>query len=177
MHLHPGRRSIRLPGYDYRRAGWYFVTVCALRRDGLDPHPFGEVVGGRVRLTERGRIIEASWQALATRYTFAALDAFVVMPDHMHGLLGIQDTVPLEARRPLGRLVGAFKTVAVNRIAGAEDVVAPPVWQRGYHERIVRSDVAFANVRRYIVKNPARWSRAPTGNRAGRMRAAQFPKL
>ncbi|MEM9998736.1 MAG: transposase [Bacteroidota bacterium] len=160
MRLHPGRRSIRLPGYDYRRAGWYFVTVCALRRDGLDPHPFGKVVGKRVRLTERGRIVEDSWQALATRYPFVTLDAFIVMPDHMHGLLSIQDTVPLAERRPLGRLVGAFKTVSVNRIAQAEDVATSPVWQRNFYERIVRDEAAFLHVRRYIQENPARWARS-----------------
>ena len=80
------RRSIRLPGYDYTTPGAYFITLCAHRRACL----FGEVAGGRVRLNALGRAVLARWKALP-RHARVRLDAFVIMPNHVHGILILPD--------------------------------------------------------------------------------------
>lgn len=79
------RRSIRLPSYDYAAPGWYFVTICVQHRACL----FGEVAGETVRLSPAGRIVQAAWDDLPNHYPNLVLDAFVVMPNHVHGILGL----------------------------------------------------------------------------------------
>lgn len=79
------RRSLRLRGYDYSQAGAYFVTVCAQGRACL----FGEVIGDQMHLNEAGRIVMAEWDRLAVRFPTVELDAFVVMPNHIHGIVVI----------------------------------------------------------------------------------------
>ncbi|MBW2704487.1 MAG: transposase, partial [Deltaproteobacteria bacterium] len=82
------RRSIRLKGYDYGQAGAYFVTICAWDRACL----FGDVVEDRMRLNDAGRIAEACWLAIPEHFPLVELDAFVVMPNHVHGIIVIADT-------------------------------------------------------------------------------------
>jgi REP element-mobilizing transposase RayT len=79
------RRSIRLKGYDYSQAGAYFVTICTQDRACL----FGEVVDGEMRLNDVGRMVVAEWERLPERFPDVALDAFVVMPNHIHGIIVI----------------------------------------------------------------------------------------
>jgi REP element-mobilizing transposase RayT len=77
------RKSIRLPHYDYTQAGAYFVTICAHNRKCL----FGEIVDGQPRLNENGRIVAASWQVIPSHFENVKLDAHVVMPNHIHGII------------------------------------------------------------------------------------------
>lgn len=121
-----GRRSIRLKGYDYSRAGGYFVTICTQGR----AHLFGEVVRGVMRLNDAGRMIRSVWDAIPAFYPCVRTDEFVVMPDHVHGIVVIV-AGPAALR---GRL-----------------------WQRNYYECIIRSEAALGRIRRYIVANPAKW--------------------
>jgi REP element-mobilizing transposase RayT len=82
-----GRRSIRLPGYDYAQAGAYFVTVVTKDRACL----FGEIVNGQMRFNDGGRIIQSTWNELPKHYTGVECDAFVVMPNHVHGIIVLAD--------------------------------------------------------------------------------------
>ena len=84
---HHDRRSMRLAGYDYTRCGWYFVTICTKDRLRL----FGEIVEGRMHLNPWGRIADLEWHRTAEVRDYVRLDAFVVMPNHVHGILGIVD--------------------------------------------------------------------------------------
>ncbi|MDA8433183.1 MAG: hypothetical protein M0Z60_09510, partial [Nitrospiraceae bacterium] len=77
------RRSIRLKGYDYSEAGAYFVTICAKDRECL----FGDIVDGEIRLNERGHIAGDSWEWLSRQYGYVDIDEWVVMPNHLHGIL------------------------------------------------------------------------------------------
>ena len=88
QHRH-SRRSIRLRGYDYTQVGAYFVTLCTWQRECL----FGEVVEGVMRLSPTGRIIEVEWQRLGYHFPHIRLDAFVVMPNHLHGIIIVNDLV------------------------------------------------------------------------------------
>jgi REP element-mobilizing transposase RayT len=83
-----GRRSIRLRGHDYSHPGAYFVTVCAVRRGLL----FGWISGGRVVGNGNARIVRDCWLDLPNHYPHVSLDTFVVMPDHIHGIIILLDT-------------------------------------------------------------------------------------
>ncbi|MDP9311308.1 MAG: hypothetical protein M3R24_10545 [Chloroflexota bacterium] len=85
------RRSIRLRGYDYSQAGAYFVTLCVQSREWL----LGDVVDGRVVLSEAGAIVWRVWEELPRRFPMVELDAFVVMPNHVHGVIVI-DGMPAQ---------------------------------------------------------------------------------
>jgi len=163
------RRSIRLKGYDYTQAGAYFVTLVAQGRECL----FGDVAEGEMRLNEHGRVVAEAWEWLAEQYAYVELDEWVVMPNHLHGIIVITDnhdrgglgrggsrTAPADTaakRKPLGRLVAAKKTVSAKRINQMRNTPAAPVWQRNYYERIIRNERELDATRQYIFQNPLRW--------------------
>lgn len=167
------RRSIRLRGYDYSSAGAYFITVCAHERECL----FGEIVGGEMRLSEAGQVVRSVWNGLPSHYPNVELDAFVVMPNHFHGIMVLTDTLvvgaalapPQKNQDPdinqgaassaptLAAVVRAFKSmsaVVVNRLIERS---GRPAWQRNYYEHAVRNDDDLAAIRQYIEANPANW--------------------
>ena len=116
-------------------------------------------------LNRTGQLVAKAWEWLAVQYTYVLLDEYVVMPNHLHGLIAITDhgrggsrTAPTSGRKPLGRLIGAFKTVSSKRINLACNTLGQPVWQRNYYEHVVRNDDSLTRIRRYILDNPARWS-------------------
>ena len=172
------RRSIRLKGYDYTRAGVYFVTIVTQNRACL----FGHIVAGEVRLNAFGQVVAETWQWLATQYDYVELDEWVVMPNHLHGIIIITETgdggggsrtaptvigttvptvvapdAPTVKRKPLGRLIGAFKTVSTKRINEYRGTPGVVVWQRNYYEHIIRDERSLNRVREYIAANPLRW--------------------
>ena len=79
------RTSIRLAGYDYSQAGAYFITIVTFRREPL----FGEVTGGEMRVNALGRLVHECWAAIPAHFPNVTVDAFVVMPNHVHGILFI----------------------------------------------------------------------------------------
>ena len=81
MYVHD-RRSLRLDGYDYAQAGAYFVTICTHQREFL----FGDIIEGEMQLNGNGREVQALWNELPNRFAHLELDAFVVMPNHVHGI-------------------------------------------------------------------------------------------
>ncbi len=164
------RRSIRLASYDYGGPGSYFVTVCTNQRLCL----FGEVVGGEVNLSPYGGIVMNCWHDLVNHYARVELDAFVVMPNHIHGIIVLTDVdrrtgvgagfkPALTAARSrsygLPEIVRAFKTFSSRRINEARATSGESVWQRNYYERVIRDKAELDRARRYIVGNPANWSR------------------
>ena len=86
------RESIRLKGYDYSQPGGYFVTIVAQNRECL----FGEIAGGEVQLSRAGRIVQQAWMDLPNHYADVVLDEFVIMPNHVHGIIVLID-------QPVGR--------------------------------------------------------------------------
>lgn len=159
------RRSIRLKEFDYTQPGAYFVTVCTWRRENL----FGEVVEGEVRLNERGYIVRECWNEIPEHFLQVDLDAFVVMPNHIHGIIvikGNDDVVgathasPLHRKsgpRPksLGAMVGSFKSATARRIHGESGETG--IWQRNFYERVIRDEKEWDLMRRYIEYNPDNW--------------------
>ena len=175
------RRSIRLKGYDYSLAGAYFVTISTQDRVCV----FGDVMAGVMRLNEAGRMVSTEWGALPARFPGVDLDAFVVMPNHIHGiivfatrvsvgapLVGAQDiasnrTIDNRATTrvapTLGDVVGAFKSrVTVEYTRGVKTKGWPAfrrrLWQRNFYEHIIRNEASLNHIRQYILDNPARWA-------------------
>ena len=165
------RRSSRLQGYDYRKDGVYFVTVCAYRHAKL----FGTIDDGLMTPNIIGKMIVEEWHRTAELRPNVELDAFVVMPNHIHGIIVIsnsdgrafQRNAPTEPHvkpnrtlqaRSLGAIVGRFKGKVSKRaheLPNCRDLV---VWQRNYHDHIIRNEKSLQAIREYIATNPARWA-------------------
>ncbi len=157
------RRSIRLRGYDYRQVGAYFVTVvCADREPLLEDDRFRAIV-------------DDAWLWLGRQYPSVGLDEYVVMPNHIHGIIMIADVVSGSERRggsraapttsrqpkPLGQLVGASKTVSTKRVNETRGTPGLPVWQRNYYEHVIRDEHDLNRIRQYIEENPLCWEQDP----------------
>ena len=164
------RRSIRLSEYDYAQDGVYFVTICTQGRECL----LGKVNEGRVELTEYGQIVQEEWSRSTSIREELSLGEFVIMPNHVHGLLafegqrrGVQLNAPtvrhltrrhsVISPRPgtLPVLVRTYKAAVTTqcRRAGFSDFG----WQRKYYDHIVRDEDDLSRVRQYIVDNPLQW--------------------
>ena len=149
------RRSIRLPDYDYSRGGAYFVTLCAWQHKCF----FAEIVDGERQLSAVGQIAHQTWEWLGDQYDHVQLDEWVVMPNHLHGIIVINEGRNAKAGglKSLGRLIGAFKTVSTKRINELRHSLGSVVWQRNYYERVIRNEHELAGTREYIVNNPMKW--------------------
>ena len=181
------RRSIRLPGYDYASPGSYFVTVCTHQRKLL----FGEVIAGQMHRNALGDIVHAEWYATERVRPEVRLDAFVVMPNHLHGILEIIDVGARRGLAPhaharadnaemrathrvaptagarnrphgpapgsIGAILGQIKSLTKKAINKTRGTPGRPVWQRNYHEHVIRNEKELQRVREYICNNPLRW--------------------
>jgi putative transposase len=163
------RRSLRLPGYDYAQPGSYFVTICtAGHRCSL-----GEVFGEAVRLSATGDIVGALWQSLPERYEALSLDEFVIMPNHIHGIVELA-----AGCRNLPSIIGAYKSVSTKAINLANATPSSQFWQRSYHEHVIRDERARDRIREYIRNNPMKWHldrENPAFGSAAFRRAGQSP--
>jgi len=172
--MNHNRRSIRLRGYDYTQPGAYFVTIVTAQRRQL----FGEIRDGHMQVNDAAIIVEDTWADISIRFPFAAANAFVVMPNHIHGIIVISrgeasagviaalrdiaaEASPLPPRGTtpgsLGAIVQYFKSASTRRINALQRTAGQTIWQRNYYERIIRNERALAAARRYIIDNPARW--------------------
>ena len=156
----PKRKPNRLPGYDYSAPGVYFITICTQNRKPL----LSEIVGGgvldapRVRLTKCGEIADAQIKAMQAFYENISLDRYVIMPNHVHLLLTVLPVgpsgtpAPTKARQnsTVAGFVSTFKRFC-NRDCGQS------LFQRSYHDHIVRGEADYQEIVRYIAENPARW--------------------
>ncbi len=169
------RRIIRLKGYDYAQAGAYFVTVVTWQREML----FGEIVEGEMVLNEMGKIVQKWWHQIPKHFPNIKLGAFVIMPNHIHGIIiitegrgavsapidGLQTqqqgemTSPLHRNNPtLGKIVAYFKyqsTKEMNALDGTGAITK--FWQRNYYDRIIRNEREMSHIWNYIEANPTHW--------------------
>ena len=169
---------MRIKGYDYTRAGAYFVTICAAGRACL----FGDIVAEEMRLTAVGEVAASVWQALPLHFPDLFLGSWVVMPNHFHGIVVLggrageasatastddnqtaADASPLPhgtAPGSLGAVVQNFKAVSTRKINRLRGTAGAPVWQRNYWERIIRrsDERELTAIEAYIRTNPANWN-------------------
>ncbi len=162
------RRSIRLREWDYAQPAVYFITICLRQRVCL----FGEIVEGRMLPNQIGQIIETEWSGLPNRFFNVGLDEFIVMPNHIHGIIFIKPvetsvvapesilhSVPQGAmnRAPtLGEVVRSFKAASARMVR--KRGFSEFAWQRNYYEHIIRNERELDLVREYLLMNPIKWS-------------------
>ncbi|MDR1679340.1 MAG: transposase [Prevotellaceae bacterium] len=163
------RRSVRLREYDYAQAGLYFITICVQNHKCV----FGNIVNDEIILNEYGRMANDCWLEIPQHYQNVVLHEFVIMPNHIHGILEIAD-VGVEYFRPdnetgnkrvenirplrrpncepgtIGAIVRGFKIGVTKQIGYS-------IWQRNYHEHIIRNQNRHAIIVDYINNNPAKW--------------------
>jgi len=153
----PRRKPIRLRHYDYREAGAYFITICTREREPL----FDD---SRMR-----EIASDAWRSLPEHHAGVEIDEFVLMPNHVHGILfldgrhvdvGAQPAAPAVHVAPgsLGAVVRSYKVAVTGAAHASGPSFGASIWQRNYHDRIIRSDRALQAIRQYIIDNPARWA-------------------
>ena len=162
------RRSLRLVGFDYTQVGAYFITVCSYEKKCI----FGEIVDGEMRLNDLGLVVQEEWWKTAVIRQEVELDAFQIMPNHLHGIVvitsksdttvGAHSPAPLRrAPRSLGAIVAGFKSAATKRVNEGRRTPGHPLWQCNYYEHVIRNEPDLDRIRRYIyytVTNPIKWA-------------------
>ena len=159
---HPVRKSVRLAADSYKQHRAYFITVCTDEKQCL----LSSIDGQSVTLTKYGEIVRSAWLDLPNRFAGLALDEYILMPNHLHGILcfvGAGLARPSSTNKPgndlaLPNVMRVFKsvsTVQINRSFRAPGFV---LWQRSYFDHIIRDAEDHVNHRRYILENPARWA-------------------
>ena len=151
----PCRHFPRLKDYVYKLAGAYFVTICTYARK----HLFGEVIDATMHLNGAGTIARTVWESLPSRFPGVSLDAWVIMPNHMHGILIITEAVPpypLRGNTLFGEMIRTYKgaTTRLVRVSGMSQFR----WQQKYWQVIISSQRQLDTFRQYIINNPATWA-------------------
>jgi REP element-mobilizing transposase RayT len=169
------RRSIRLKDYDYRSGGFYFITICTEKRKLL----FGKIVDGEMQLNMAGKIAQKCWTEIPAHYPSVKLDMFVIMPNHIHGILIIeeniedikvknmaraQDIAPLRGMRSRKVMSGSVGAIVRGYKIGVSkwflnNTFIKDVWQRNYYEHIIRKEESLLKIQEYILNNPASWEK------------------
>ncbi|MCZ8065996.1 MAG: transposase [Microcystis sp.] len=168
------RRSIRLRNYDYSQPGAYFVTICTYQKQSW----FGEIKNGQIYLNQLGKIVADEWLKTCKIRPNFKLDEWVIMPNHFHGIVIINDysgddqslgardapldlgarDAPLQQKpNSLSSCIAGFKSAVTKRINLLRQNTDPPIWQRNYYESILRDEKYLAVVREYIINNPKNW--------------------
>ena len=153
----PTRKSPRLVDYDYSQASSYLVTIAVDDRT----ERFGSVTDGDMRLNGAGIMVEQAWRRIPHRFAGMELDAYVVMPNHFHAIVFL-GTDPASTPPALSTIIGVFKsetTVEYGRIVKAGPVPRyhRALWQRSFHDRIIRNERILALAKEYIADNPRKW--------------------
>lgn len=160
MPQHPKRwpGSHRYPGYNYADPGSVFVTICTHEKQQL----FGSVQDGLMILNTQGQAVADLWQAISDACPGVELDVWIVMPDHLHGILHLGTTDELVVTSTLGNVVRWFKATSVEAWRRAASTGIWPrydrhLWHPNFHDAIIRSDRELDERRSYIEGNPGRW--------------------
>jgi REP element-mobilizing transposase RayT len=168
--------STRLPGWDYASAGYYFVTICTKNRVCF----FGRVIDGSMHLSSVGKVAHCFWTEIPQHHANVALDAFMVMPNHVHGIIVIQRTKPAHqvtlgraavsqvaqsrcatfaARSPrsgsLGAIIRSYKAAVTHQVRQNE--LSSFAWHSRFYDQIIRDRNHLSRVRQYIRDNPMKW--------------------
>jgi REP element-mobilizing transposase RayT len=175
------RRSIRLKGYDYSQAGLYFITICTKDRECF----FGKIVGVEnfqpvIILNDGGKFTNECWMEIPKHFPNVVLHEHIVMPNHVHGIVELSDAtnvgaenfLPLHGRvqnfepqqnsfqrmipRSVGSIVKGFKIGVTKWFHANTDIET--LWQRNYHEHIIRNEKSYQTISEYIINNPAKWN-------------------
>ncbi|SHJ32118.1 REP element-mobilizing transposase RayT [Desulfatibacillum alkenivorans DSM 16219] len=167
-------KSIRLKNYDYSRPGAYYITICTQDKACL----LGQVVNRKTVPSDAGKMVRQIWEEIPSRYPGVRLDAFVLMPNHIHGIIILERKSSLqdcnqrgaESGRPQGYLaamslsdiVRRFKTLTTRKYIDGVNQLGWPrfngkLWQQNFYDHIIRKEESLHSIREYIANNPAQW--------------------
>ena len=170
------RHSIRLKEYDYTQPGGYFITMVTYQRE----HLFGEIENEEMKLSKFGLAAKQQWEKLPKRFSNIEIGAFVIMPNHVHGIIriierrgtaGTSETLGSNSSRraqteafqkpvpsSIPTIVRSYKSAVSYRINLMRGTDGVPVWQRNYYEHVIRDHEDWDRIERYIETNPSRWA-------------------
>ena len=151
------RKQIRFKNHDYSQAGYYFVTICVKDRRKV----FGRISDGNLQLNSFGEVARCLWAQIPTHFDGAQVDVCVVMPEHVHGIIILNDVgnrhaCSLPKKRPYQKLpviVGSYKstvTKEIHKIKGGEKFQ----WQKSFFEHVIRDEKSLLKIREYMINNP-----------------------
>jgi putative transposase len=163
---HPNRKPIRLRQHDYSSLGMYFITICTYQKKCL----FGAISEGAMTLNKFGKIAQDNWLKISQRFANVQLDEFVIMPNHLHGIIFISDELHncnkagASPAPTVGNIVGAYKSLVFRECLEISKKINPnfylkKLWQRNYYDHIIRNEKSFDEIRKYIVENPLNWNK------------------
>jgi REP element-mobilizing transposase RayT len=180
----PNRRSVRIPEYDYAIEGSYFVTVCTHGKACT----LGRLVHAHIEPSALGKLTRDCWQQIPNHFESVTLDEYIVMPNHLHGIIvkwsdaGTACRAPTDPRDPgvaftpivkegrtqekfgvpvvasLATIIRSFKSAVTKAARQRRLWQNKPLWQRGYYEHIIRQSESLEEIRQYIQRNPFRWA-------------------
>ena len=170
--------STRLKHWNYTNSGMYFVTICT---DDKIQY-FGEIVDENIVLNNLGKFAKQCWEDIPNHFTFVKLDKYIIMPNHIHGIIGINkpdddiNNDNVETRHAhvetlhatsllrmsnispktgsISSVIRSFKS-AVTKYANKNNI--PFKWQTRFHDRVIRDEKELFNIQRYIIENPLKW--------------------
>ena len=157
MNQYPKRKSSpRLQNYNYSWAGFYFVTINTHKGISL----FGKIKDNEVRLNFDGEVVHKAWLYIPNHHPNVILDEFIIMPNHLHGIIQIKDDFQVSIdggsgpkNHNLSEIIKSFKIYSSRRI-NARRKEKSPVWHRSYYDRVIRNERELENIRKYIQENP-----------------------
>jgi putative transposase len=157
------RNSLRLDGYDYSQEGAYFITLITADRQKI----LGDIQNDTMRPSLAGSVIISEWQKIPDRFPSVKLDAYTVMPNHLHGIIVLQDNQNVEiigsnstvkCNSTLSTIIGSFKSATSRGINKYHFLGINDIWHRGFHDHIIRNVTEYDRISEYILNNPAHWS-------------------
>jgi len=176
MKNHPDRKSNRLKNYDYSQDGYYFVTICTQNRE----HFFGEIRNAEMQLNEYGKIAKKCWLEIPNHFPNILLDEFIIMPNHVHGILIIENnlientnnvgnknfcSLPWQTKfsKSLSSVIRGFK-IGVTKYYREKTVrnnnhcsLSKKIWQKSFYDHIIRNEESLFQIREYIQNNSLKW--------------------
>ncbi|MBR9916426.1 transposase [bacterium] len=172
----PNRQSMRLQGYDYSTPGFYFITICTNQKECL----FGDVINGEMHMNECGVVASDYLKQIDTRYPNTIIHEHIVMPNHIHVIIEIVNTIPFVGaihESPLQRnanpelyrnhcrkmlipkIIGWYKMNTAKQINLIRKTPGTKIWQRNYYDHIIRNEESLFYIREYIKNNPKNWNK------------------
>ena len=186
----PQRKTLRYKSFNYSQSGWYYVTICIHNRKNL----LGTMEHPDMILNEQGKMIEKWWINIKVRFTDVSLDEYIIMPNHIHGIIIISNShnvgddqrvvpnskknieivgehigSPLRSQQSLFHVIQWFKTMTTNEyIKNVKEHNWPRfdkhLWQRSYYDHILRNEQDYNRIAEYIKNNPRNWSEDELNN-------------
>ena len=163
------RKNNRLENYNYSGAGWYSVTICSKDRKNI----FGEyknIVGtglvpvrykNNIKLSKIGQIIDKQWNNIPNLYGNIESDRYVIMPNHIHGILIVNYREGASPSPTISNIIGSFKSKCsveyLNYINQNTLDLSGKIWQRSFYDHVIRNERSLNAIRKYITENPENW--------------------